>query len=409
MGDDLIANAADDGQESYVPEPPAAREGIALCLSGGGFRAALFHMGALRRLNELKVLGKVDAISSVSAGGIFSAHLAQQVPEWPAGGEALGDWEGQVAEPFREFAARDIRTGPILKRWTRPWNWFRRSVEAAALAEQYERHLTDLRLSQLPERPRRILCATDMVFGVNWVFERDRVGDYRAGYVSPAPDWPLARAVACSSCFPPVFAPACLPIDPDDLKRGTQQGGPSRDKLISQLRLTDGGVYDNLGLEPVWKKSAVVLVSDGGAPVQFVPSKTPIRQITRYSDIMGSQCAALRKRWLISSFAADIMQGAYWGIGSATARYGDEAPAGYSKPLAREVIARVRTDLAGFTEAEMAVLENHGYLLAEAAIRKHVPLLAEASAAPLSVPHPDWLDEDKVRHALRKSHKRKMF
>src|SRR5438552_9163421 len=45
-----------------------ARSGVGLCLSGGGFRATLFHLGALRRLNELGVISKPDTISSVSGG-----------------------------------------------------------------------------------------------------------------------------------------------------------------------------------------------------------------------------------------------------------------------------------------------------------------------------------------------------
>ena len=52
------------------------RSGLALCLSGGGFRASLFHLGAVRRLNELGILSKVTTISSVSGGSILSAHLA---------------------------------------------------------------------------------------------------------------------------------------------------------------------------------------------------------------------------------------------------------------------------------------------------------------------------------------------
>src|SRR5262249_62000062 len=48
--------------------PGREREGIAVCLSGGGFRAALFHAGALRRLNELGILSRVRTVSSVSGG-----------------------------------------------------------------------------------------------------------------------------------------------------------------------------------------------------------------------------------------------------------------------------------------------------------------------------------------------------
>ena len=48
---------------------------LALCLSGGGYRAALFHLGAVRRLNEVGLLAQFDAIASVSGGSILAAHL----------------------------------------------------------------------------------------------------------------------------------------------------------------------------------------------------------------------------------------------------------------------------------------------------------------------------------------------
>jgi NTE family protein len=51
--------------------PTRREDGIALCLSGGGFRASLFHLGALRRLHDLGILQRVSAISSVSGGASF--------------------------------------------------------------------------------------------------------------------------------------------------------------------------------------------------------------------------------------------------------------------------------------------------------------------------------------------------
>ena len=80
--------------------------GLALCLSGGGYRAALFHLGAVRRLNELGILSKVATISSVSGGSILSAHLAETIRPWPDAGDILPSWEEQVAEPFRRFVRR---------------------------------------------------------------------------------------------------------------------------------------------------------------------------------------------------------------------------------------------------------------------------------------------------------------
>jgi predicted acylesterase/phospholipase RssA len=46
---------------------------IGLALSGGGFRAAAFHLGVLRRLRELGVLGQIRVMSTVSGGSIVGA------------------------------------------------------------------------------------------------------------------------------------------------------------------------------------------------------------------------------------------------------------------------------------------------------------------------------------------------
>jgi len=85
--------------------------GLALCLSGGGYRAALFHLGAVRRLNELGILSKVATISSVSGGSILSAHLTQTIPSWPQPGEILPSWDERVAQPFKEFVRRPSSNG----------------------------------------------------------------------------------------------------------------------------------------------------------------------------------------------------------------------------------------------------------------------------------------------------------
>ena len=114
------------------------------------------------------------------------------------------------------------------------------------------------------------------------------------------------------------------------------------------------------------------------------------------------------KRWLVSNFRDGSLHGAYWGLRSATANYPD-APEGYPEELAEDVIAAVRTDFDAFSEAEISVLENQGYLVAEAAIRSHLRDLVQGEPAPLEVPHPDWMDANRVRGALRDSRKTKIL
>jgi NTE family protein len=384
------------------------RSGLALCLSGGGFRASLFHLGALRRLNELGILSKVSTISSVSGGSILSAHLAARLQPWPPAGEVAGDWQ-QVEDRFAEFSGHNLRTSAILKRLL-PWNWFRTSTGVMALMERYQKELTGLALDALPERPRFVLSATEMGFGVNWVFEKERAGDYQIGYLKPSPpDWSLGRAVAASSCFPPVFNPMPIRKAHDQYSGGKARKG-EREDVARGLRLTDGGVYDNLGLEPVWKSHATVLVSDGGATFDPEPDKGLFRRLKRYSDIIANQVGVLRKRWLISNFISGELKGTYWGIGSHVGNYGLPGHPGYSPGLVDEIISEVRTDLDAFSEAEFRVLVNQGYLLADAAVTKHQPQLIDATPpASLDIPYPEWMDEAKVRAALWNSHKRKLL
>jgi NTE family protein len=388
--------------------PAAQRTGIGLSLSGGGYRAALFHLGALRRLNELGILANLRTISSVSGGSILSAHLATSL-NWPLQGPINdNDWEERVAKPFRAFTSINIRNGPLFNRFLLPWNWFNSSVQVEALAAEYESKLTKLRLVELPSTPNFIYCATDLAFGVNWIFRKDQIGDYQAGYIKPTPpDWPLAKAVAASSCFPPVFDLLRMRFEAGRYKGGKAQG-PVADAARAGICLSDGGVYDNLGLEPIWKDHSIVLSSDGGAVFDFEADKNVLGRVQRYVSIQGNQALALRKRWLISSFLTGVMQGTYWGVGSATANYGPKAPAGYSEEVAT-MTSKIRTDLDRFSEAENAILENHGYLLADAAVQQHLPEQVPQPMPLLAIPHPEWMNEPNAKQALKDSWKRKIL
>ena len=109
----------------------------------------------------------------------------------------------------------------------------------------------------------------------------------------------------------------------------------------------------------------------------------------------------------MSNFLTHELEGAYWGCGSAPESYGPYP--GYSKALVKEVISQVRTDLDQFSDTEIAVLENHGYLLVDAAIKKHAPTFPNLITAPLNIPYPGWMDENKVREVLKDSHQTKIF
>lgn len=381
---------------------------IALCLSGGGFRSALFHLGALRRLHELRLLQDVSLVSSVSGGSILSGFFADVLVRAgaPDSREAFAewldhvDWEATVAAPFRAITSRDFRTLPVLKHVL--WNWLVPGPRVADLERRYRRRISDLKLGALPQHPRFVLCATDLTFGVNWEFDRDRAGDYQAGYLDEAREWPLARAMAASSCFPPIFGP--VPVRAVSAYKKGRYRGAEREKLQKRILLTDGGVYDNLGLEPAWKDYSAVLVSDCGAPFEFSARKMPLRLLLRYTSVVMNQAASLRKRMFFERRRSGDYTGTYWSLASA-ADDTDRAGNGYSSELVLERIAEIRTDLDAFTEAEQKILENHGYFAANRSLTQYFEG-RDGSVAAAVAPHPEWTDEAKVRSALATSHRR---
>jgi hypothetical protein len=111
----------------------AERGERALWLSGGGYRAALFHLGALTRLNELGLLARIGTVGAVAGGSIPAALLATQIP-WPLHG-AYRDWPERLAKPMRQIASSSMRTRSIFRR---P---FPGAAVEAAQEERYARKL----------------------------------------------------------------------------------------------------------------------------------------------------------------------------------------------------------------------------------------------------------------------------
>ena len=89
-------------------EAPA--NGLGICLSGGGYRAMLFHVGALWRLHELGLLTKATRVSSVSGGSITAGILALAWRELAGG----GSFDELVASPIARLASMTIDRGAVL-------------------------------------------------------------------------------------------------------------------------------------------------------------------------------------------------------------------------------------------------------------------------------------------------------
>jgi NTE family protein len=389
--------------------PRREREGIALCLSGGGFRAALFHAGSLRRLNELGILSRVRTVSSVSGGSIASGLLGTVWPRLERDGDRFTNLETLFEQPLRAFCGTNIRNWPLL--WGRldPRSWPRLLSSSFSatdlLVAEYERLLGSVRLSALPVHPRFVFCAANLETGVSFELSARSIGDYVLGYSEPG-HTTVAEAVAASSSFPFAFPPLVRVVDVDAFTGGDPKAVASGFRPGPRIALTDGGVYDNMGLEPAWKTHATVLVSDGGTPfeIRARPRTWLVPRLQRSFQVVANQALGVRKRWLISAYLRGVYSGAYWGLGTDADEYrtvGGPRPAGYSGRVL-DRLRVVRTDLDRFSSGEQSVLMNHGWALAGAALGRWGPNLSTQSS-PADPPASALLDPEAALAALSDS------
>jgi NTE family protein len=150
--------------------------------------------------------------------------------------------------------------------------------------------------------------------------------------------------------------------------------------------LTDGGVYDNLGLETVWKNFDTVLVSDGGGKMRAEeePKSDWGRHAYRVLEIIDNQVRSLRVRDLIESYRAGARKGAYWGMRTDIAAY--QLSNSLSCPFDRTMeLSQTPTRLKRLDDTLQERIINWGYAVCDAALRKHVD---PSLAAPKGFPYP---------------------
>lgn len=359
---------------------------VGLALSGGGYRATLFGLGTLWRLNDAGLLGQLDRITSVSGGSILAGVLAHRWKQLQFAQGRAANFPQAIAEPVQSFCAKTIDVGAGVKGLITPFK-----TAGEFLTGQYEKDLfgkttlKDLPAADGGGAPTFIFYATNMQTGRSLRFRQDMVADYMLG-VSRSLVVPLATAVAASSAFPPLFSPIVLETDPGAWSEGGKL--PNLDALRRRIVLADGGVYDNMGLESLLDNVDLTLVSDAGAPfeVDEQPAEDNVLQLGRVRDILIDQTRALRKRWLIAEFAAGRKQGAYWGIGTHLADYGADGALASDTTLT-ESLEHVATRLRGFEPELQGHLVNWGYALCDAALRTRAGLSVPAAAG---LPLPQW-------------------
>lgn len=371
---------SDEGKE---PE-----DGIALCLSGGGYRAMLFHIGVIWRLNEIGWLPKLNRISSVSGGSITAGVLAMNWDKLDFQDKVAVNLAEQLVIPIKKLASRTIDVSSVMTGTL----WF--GTIGDKIADSYRKYLfRDATLQDIVDEvpgvsPRFVFNATNVQSGVLWRFMKPYMRDYRVGEVkNPVID--LAVAVAASSAFPPVLSPVELDLDPEDFTPGSGKDLQG-DEYRTQVVLTDGGVYDNLGLETAWKRYRTILVSDagGGFAAEADPARDWVRHAVRVLLTIDNQVRSLRKRQILEAFTAKIptRKGAYWTIDADSAKdYQVVTP--LDCPFEKtSLLAAIDTRLKKLDQPTQEKLINWGYAVADLGMRQYVDVQIKQAE---KFPYPD--------------------
>lgn len=260
----MTKEATTSGNEGY--------ENIALALSGGGARAMAFHLGCLRRLHALGLLDRVTTISSVSGGSVIGAlycatpggfgafeekvrlHLKKGFTK-PTLRKAVTSFEGMrafghfltlLADRTISFPARWICRGMKFSRPQESWpnrpaihrSASRTTILRKVFDDVFEKAvLDDLR----SDRPRLIMIACELRAKAAFYFTKDKLHCWRYGSASSS-GVRISDGVVASAAYP-LLLPAIdttMEFEKDEVKKK------------ERVTLTDGGVYDNLGLMPLW-------------------------------------------------------------------------------------------------------------------------------------------------------------
>jgi len=264
-------------------EPHAPLGPIGLSLSGGGYRAAGFHLGVLGLLNEVGLLGNVATFSTVSGGtivgmkwvvslldGVTFEEFRERFRTWLLSTNVVREALGRLASHPRG----EVRSTPSL-------------IRCAAAVYAAPDFLGDRRLGEVLDGegipPQIIFNSTEFRSGLDFRFRRSPNPNVRVGnghFPVPrevAAQIRLADVVGASSCFPGGFEPILFPDEfhwaPGVLERVRQELGP---RFEPALPLMDGGIYDNQGVE------SVVRANEHGEADTLLISDTNTRQAALY-------------------------------------------------------------------------------------------------------------------------------
>lgn len=367
---------------------------IGLALSGGGVRAAVFHLGVLCRLAEEGLLESVAFVSTVSGGSLGTGLIyTLSGNRWPTSAEYLGS---VLPEARRLLTNVGIQRDALFRLLLRPWRLLS-SGWANVLSESLARRWGVRGLvSELPHRPRWIINATSYESGKNWRFAPRRMGDYLTGHVFEPPV-PVADAMAASAGYPILIG--FLVLETKDYawnryREGSTSETEPSDPGLRRLHLWDGGVYDNLGVEALFKPGRLregcnfLVVSDASGALGPERRYRIHRQARRLLSIAMDQVRSLRSRMLFDHFLNHPGSGVYLMMGGTAQKILREA--GLSTQKIEEIstgclpddeverVALFPTTLRKIKETEFDGLYRHGWEVADCNLRARRPDLFAA-------------------------------
>jgi NTE family protein len=303
---------------------------IGMALSGGGVRALAFHAGIFKYLAEHGCLERVRHVSTVSGGSLFMGLVFNlSSNKWPSSQQYLSIIYPEIRQllttkslQWRAFACLVFN----------PFNWRFVLSRANIMAKVIETYWTvNGCLEDLPSNPVWSVNGTTAENGRRFRFKGTQIGDYETGYAE-ANKLKIAVAMAVSAAFPGGVGPLRLrSADYEWKKRSFWDSETPPQKISLQfksLHLYDGGVYDNLGLEPLFdigtqkiKSSSLidsVIVADAGAAFtrSGIPSALNPARFKRIADIAFDQARSLRVRSLVNYAKSNPGQGYYLQIGA---------------------------------------------------------------------------------------------
>lgn len=363
---------------------------IGLALSGGGVRAAAFHAGVLRYLAEQGLLEKVVHVSSVSGGSLFFGMVLRHADySWPSSEAYLNE----VFPRFRKtLVTQSLQRSALARLVLNPLNWrfilSRANVLAQAISGLWD---VTASLGTLKDIPVWSINCTTGETGRRYRFKNGTMGDYELGYAD-VKNFSLARAMAISAAFPGGIGPLMLKTNEFHWKKRKNWNAGEAESYqapFSHLHLYDGGLYDNLGIEPMFdvgrqelKKDntlrsniSYLLVSDGGAPLarKAIPHSLNPFRFKRIADIALDQSRALRVRAFVNFLQKNPTAGAYVCIGVGAVPSIRSLAKGRDA-IASELLAEIwlsvadasraatySTNLCIMSESTFDLLERHGY------------------------------------------------